>query len=162
MNDYKRYKMSTKTDSALQTLDIARTLVPSGSKWQHYKGGVYEVVGHAIDTDDGSARIRYRRLAGPGFNPWKERTIEFVRPITEWTNYRFTPIDSGWSDPNQWQCMACGKLKSEGCGGPDRLVPVPYPSGVKLVRPACPMKYIGPSLTARWRRFIRLLWLRPG
>lgn len=154
--------MSTKTDAAIRTLDIARALVPVGSQWQHYKGGRYEVVGHVIDTDDGSARVRYRRLAGPHFNAFKERHLEFVRPIAEWTRDRFLPSDPGWSDPSHWQCTFCGRLKSEGCGGPDRLVPVPTESGIEMVRPACPLKYIGPSLTSPWPRFIRFLRLRPG
>lgn len=66
-------------------LDLARSRFPLHSVHQHYKGGVYEVVGHALNTDDMvTTTILYRRIAGPEFNAIAETGITYSRPMMEW------------------------------------------------------------------------------
>jgi len=55
-----------------------------GTKWQHYKGGVYVIDGYGIDTDTGELRIRYHRIGGPNFDAIAEAGQEFYRPPTQW------------------------------------------------------------------------------
>jgi hypothetical protein len=157
--------MSTKTDQLIEALDLARNKTPVGSVWLHKKGGTYQVIGHVIDTDYGEARVRYRRLAGPAFNARKESLVEFVRPTSEWTPDRFIQRPNNWVKAEHWRCKACGRFKNEGCGGPDRLVPVPYESGTRLERPACPLEYVGPKpsvLTRLKELLIRSVRRKPG
>jgi hypothetical protein len=67
-------------------LDLARSRFPRHSVWQHYKGGVYEVIDHTILTDDElHTLVVYRRIGGPAFYSVDERGITYARPIAEWT-----------------------------------------------------------------------------
>lgn len=70
----------------------ARAVAPLLTNWKHKKGGIYRIIGHAIDSDNGEVRVRYDRVGGPGFNRMEEADIEFVRPVSEWTADRFTQI----------------------------------------------------------------------
>lgn len=36
-------------------------------------------------------------------------------------------------------CTRCGNFKGEGCGMPDYRVPVPYETGIRMERAACPL-----------------------
>ena len=83
--------MSSRTAQAKATLEVAAAQVPSGSCWDHRKGGRYVVIGHALDTDDGTARVIYKRVGGPEFNLHAESGIAFARPLSEWTPERFAP-----------------------------------------------------------------------
>lgn len=74
-------------------LDDARNLVPMNSCWRHKHGGLYQVTGYHIDTDNGEVRVHYHRVGGPGFDPVAEVQINFSRPIAEWTVDRFTFVD---------------------------------------------------------------------
>jgi hypothetical protein len=55
-----------------------------GRYWQHYKGGVYEFLDFAVDTDNGELRVRYRPVEGRDFSIYGEREVHFVRPLREW------------------------------------------------------------------------------
>jgi hypothetical protein len=71
-------------------LGHARVSVPVGTLWQHKKGGRYTVVGHALNTDDGTAMVLYRRVGGPDFNSEVECETVYARPFEQWTYDRFT------------------------------------------------------------------------
>lgn len=86
--------MNERTLIAQRKLSNARKLVPEGSEWQHKKGGLYTVTGHALDTDSGEIRILYRRIGGPEFNQEQEQDIRYARHVEEWTPDRFVPAHS--------------------------------------------------------------------
>jgi hypothetical protein len=86
--------MNGRTLTALRKLSNARKLIPLGSEWNHKKGGVYKVTGHALDTDSGEVRIVYQRIGGPEFDAEKEQGIPYARHLEEWTPDRFTPAHS--------------------------------------------------------------------
>jgi hypothetical protein len=73
----------SKTADLSAKLESARELDLVGNTFRHYKGGVYTVDDLVIDTDDGSVRVLYYRVAGPDFNLEAELDIRFVRPIGE-------------------------------------------------------------------------------
>jgi hypothetical protein len=55
-----------------------------GEKWQHYKGGQYEIVAMCNHTDTDEVLVIYKSLSFGGFH---------ARPFTEWneevrTNYK--------------------------------------------------------------------------
>lgn len=83
---------TTRTAILNEELRQARQLVQLGTTYKHKKGGVYRVTGHVIDTDTGKVRVRYRRVAGPDFDAFREADIEFARSIEEFTPDRFTEI----------------------------------------------------------------------
>lgn len=58
--------------------------IGEGSIWQHYKGGVYVVLGFTIDTHHGGFLVVYRRIGGPDFNALAEAHMTFSRPPEEW------------------------------------------------------------------------------
>lgn len=80
------------TEEMQDGLREARFRVPPYSFWKHKKGGEYQVLGHEIDTDDGTIRIRYERVGGPNFDAEAEAGIHFSRPYHEWTEDRFQLI----------------------------------------------------------------------
>lgn len=80
----------TRTEAANDKLFQARSATPVGFIYKHKKGGVYVIVGHAIHTDAGDPVVLYRRLYGPNFDPIDEATIVYARPLSEWTQDRFT------------------------------------------------------------------------
>lgn len=53
-----------------------------------------------------------------------------------------------------WRCKACGSLKSQGCGQPNRTVIVPYASGPREEAViACPLEPIySPVRRSRFQR----------
>ena len=57
------------------TLEEATRLIPCG-KYCHYKGGLYEVIGTAVHSEDKSVLVVYRALYGEK-NLW-------VRPASMW------------------------------------------------------------------------------
>lgn len=86
--------MSTdRTRQAQATIKAAKSMffVNDGfhKVWKHYKGGVYTVDGFDLDTDDGTARVRYHRIAGPDFDHLTEAGLTYSRPVAEW----FTEAD---------------------------------------------------------------------
>jgi len=83
---------ATRTAILNDELRQARERVQLGTTYKHKKGGVYRVTGHAIDSDTGKVRVRYRRIAGPDFDKFREADIEFVRPVDEFTADRFTEL----------------------------------------------------------------------
>ena len=74
----------SKTQACIDTLAKARIRVPSASIWQHYRGGIYAVTGHTIDTTNGQARVLYFRVGGPDYEADRENGITFARPVDEW------------------------------------------------------------------------------
>jgi hypothetical protein len=80
-----------RTFEALRKLSLARKQVPVESVWNHRKGGVYAVTGHALDTDSGEIRVVYRRIGGPEFDPAQESELRYARRVEEWTEDRFVP-----------------------------------------------------------------------
>lgn len=42
---------------------------------------------------------------------------------------------------SHFYCTRCGNDKDQGCGMPDFKVPVPFPDGIRMVTPACPLDY---------------------
>ncbi len=49
-------------------------------------------------------------------------------------------------------CIRCNRDKDEGCGQPNRKVPVPFESGIRMMTPACPYTY----KNLFWRTLARL------
>ena len=70
------------TEKLRQTLAEAREIAPVGSRWQHYKGGKYEVTGHGFHTNGEVAENEYFRYDGPGYEG-NESDILFHRPTSE-------------------------------------------------------------------------------
>ena len=149
--------MTDKTQAAAAELFRSQRAVPVGSRWKHKKGGLYQVLGHALDTDNGEARVRYQRVGGPDFDPRAERHIEFVRPISEWTADRFTPLTEPNPDDQYWICKICGYRKVDGCGFPERRVRI----GDRVHPLPCPLEY-RPPLTSFFERIIQALRREPG
>lgn len=85
--------MKLSTDRLRTELALARLTAPHGSEWQHKKGGIYIVTGHAFDTVTEKPVIVYQRTAGPGFNAEAEYNVAFSRPVNEWTPDRFTQLN---------------------------------------------------------------------
>ena len=81
-----------RTDAALLAVAQAEELVPRGTVWLHKKGGVYVVCGYVLNTDSGTAMVRYRRIGGPDHDPKKEAPLEFARPLEQWSEDRFVPF----------------------------------------------------------------------
>jgi hypothetical protein len=48
-----------------------------GEKWQHYKGGQYEIVAMCNHTDTNEVLVIYKSLSFAGFH---------ARPFTEWND----------------------------------------------------------------------------
>jgi hypothetical protein len=48
-----------------------------GEKWQHYKGGVYEIVAMCNHTDTNEVLVIYKSMSFGGFH---------ARPYSEWHN----------------------------------------------------------------------------
>jgi hypothetical protein len=74
------------TDDLVAAHSLASQWAPVGSLWQHYKGGVYRITGHAFDTEREAMTVLYERLAGPGFVADREATIRYSRPLLEWSH----------------------------------------------------------------------------
>lgn len=73
----------SKTQACQDALTSAKEKIKFGSTWTHYKGGIYRVIGHIIDTDDGQVRIHYYRVGGPEFDKVAESGVTFVRKLDE-------------------------------------------------------------------------------
>lgn len=84
--------LSEKTATALAVTRAARVMVPPYSVWRHKKGGTYRVLGHELDTETGTARVRYQRVAGPDYDETSEAVIHYSRPVEMWTPDRFTLV----------------------------------------------------------------------
>ena len=69
-----------------QVLEEARAAVPVGTRWNHYKGGVYQVTGHGFSANLEIAEVQYVRLAGPGYEG-DESAIPFHRDVAEWESF---------------------------------------------------------------------------
>ena len=103
MNKIKEYPVKH-TPALMSTMFAeARQRVPCRSKWLHYKGGLYVVVGHGFHTEDGEMCVLYQRIGGPGFNAIDECDTVFSRPIEQWDGHgatlmgntkRFTRVDA--------------------------------------------------------------------
>lgn len=73
----------------------AKVHIPPGSRWRHYKGGEYVVVGISIIELTDALAVVYRSVAHPA--------ITFIRPLVEWQDgkeyngakvFRFRRIDA--------------------------------------------------------------------
>ena len=51
--------------------------------FQHYKGGVYKIIGIVFDSSSDEFALRYERVAGPHFNEANEAGIEFTRTVRD-------------------------------------------------------------------------------
>jgi hypothetical protein len=72
------------TDEMADMLKAAAEKIKVGSRWQHYKGGVYETVDFTILTATDEVGVVYRRIAGPGFVKGSDSRVQFCRPLSEW------------------------------------------------------------------------------
>lgn len=70
------------TQELLELIREARRIAPVGSRWQHYRGGKYIVVGHGFHANGEVAENEYKRYDGPGYDPIEEE-IKFHRPTSE-------------------------------------------------------------------------------
>lgn len=70
------------TSELRQALAEARAIAPVGSRWQHYKGGKYEVTGHGFNANGEVAENQYYRYDGPGYEG-DESDIPFHRQTSE-------------------------------------------------------------------------------
>jgi hypothetical protein len=71
--------------------DVAER-IPVRSHWQHKKGGKYMVSGYAFHTETQEVLVRYWRYDGPSYDHDDEQDIEYARPVSLWTEDRFTRI----------------------------------------------------------------------
>tara|TARA_B100000508_G_C11453906_1_gene275676 strand:- start:287 stop:625 length:339 start_codon:yes stop_codon:yes gene_type:complete len=72
------------TQELLEMFKEAEEKAPSGSTWDHYKGGMYIVLGHGFHTETEEMLVQYQRLDGPGYNASAERLIWYSRPLDVW------------------------------------------------------------------------------
>lgn len=84
--------MKLRTEDILELLKEWRHIIPIESRWAHYKGGTYQVVGYGLDTERGLINVAYRRIGGPNFHPVLEAQIIFHRPASDWNGDRFKEI----------------------------------------------------------------------
>lgn len=65
-------------------LDNARSKFPASDVhlYQHYKGGLYKIIGHTWLTEEQEVGIEYVRVGGPGYDLFSEANIKFTRPIS--------------------------------------------------------------------------------
>lgn len=69
----------------------AAAAVPVGSRWKHYRGAEYLVVGHTLSVEMATPLVLYRRLECYG--------ITWARPLESWQSQtdsgpRFTRVDT--------------------------------------------------------------------
>ena len=57
-----------------EDLHVAQALIPPGSQWRHWKGGLYVAVDLAIEHDTTEVLVIYRDEDG----------VRWARPVTEW------------------------------------------------------------------------------
>jgi len=76
--------MRLTTQDLAEKLQQAACKAPVGSVWLHFKGGVYLVTGHSVETENTTTMIHYRRIGGDGFNAIDEANIVFARPVLSW------------------------------------------------------------------------------
>lgn len=57
-------------------LDDAASIVRTGGKYQHYKGGMYRVIALALTEATNEPAVIYKALYGEG--------IQFIRPLNDW------------------------------------------------------------------------------
>lgn len=74
---------------SLKTSELQAMLRPLrdhyvGRTYQHYRGGVYKVLGVVFDTFHDKPAIRYARVDGMHFNQLAEADIEFTRLLEDW------------------------------------------------------------------------------
>lgn len=74
---------------SLKTVELQKLLVPLhehyvGRTFQHYRGGVYKVLGVVFDTFHDAPALRYCRVDGMHFNQKAESQIEFTRLLEDW------------------------------------------------------------------------------
>lgn len=78
-------------------LKAAAEKLKIGSRWQHYKGGVYTINDFAIGTEGDEVVVIYQRIDGPGYTKGVDSRIQFARPMREWLD----PIDNAREEPVQ-------------------------------------------------------------
>jgi hypothetical protein len=71
--------------------EVRKQLVP-GSRWQHYKGGMYELIDVVIIEADMQIGVIYRPLENP--------RVSFFRPL---------PV---WQEPVTWQGQTVPRFKN--------------------------------------------------
>lgn len=59
----------------MSDMNWIKSQIPVGSRWRHYKGTLYVVVGHARREEDGSPVVLYRAVGD--LNKW-------VRSVESW------------------------------------------------------------------------------
>lgn len=70
------------------TEDTPMDLPTEGTRWRHYKGGIYTIVGHATHTETGETLILYRA---------EDDDTTWARPVGHWNtppeghDARFSP-----------------------------------------------------------------------
>lgn len=93
--------MSKNSQEFIAKLDAAREQgLFNDSLWQHYKGGVYKVLGVTLSTDNTEVLVRYRRIAGPDYDAMYDQCIEWSRPMAEW-------FDDMGDTPRFWPVVEC-------------------------------------------------------
>lgn len=104
--------------SKLTTVEIqealakARKAVPTSSTWKHYKGGVYQITGHVLNTATAAIDVLYKRVDGPGFNLLNEEGIECAWPATEWDDTVSEQIgDGSVPDDIVWRFVEVRKVE---------------------------------------------------
>ena len=85
-----------KTTTDINTMFLeSSNKVPIGSCWQHYKGGVYRVIDHAMNTTSADIDVVYQRIGGPDYDILAERFIKYSRPLNEWFDVIVDDVDDG-------------------------------------------------------------------
>lgn len=100
--------MAKLTTQEMQALRASRPDIAPGMVFEHYKGGVYQVIKLTIDTDTANLRVVYKRIDGPDFDAVAEEGIEFDRRIEEWEAPRFIRIGDAVAYDN---CRVCGEVE---------------------------------------------------
>jgi hypothetical protein len=91
----RKIAMKKTTDEINTMFDEATKKVPVGSCWQHYKGGVYRVIDHAMNTTSADIDVVCQRISGPTYDILAERFIKYSRPLTEWFDVIVSEVDNG-------------------------------------------------------------------
>lgn len=79
--------MTDKTILLNEALQAAYKAYPTHEVllYRHYKGGVYDIVGHTWLTEEQEVGVQYRRVDGPGFS-LNENEITFTRPLSSFAS----------------------------------------------------------------------------
>jgi hypothetical protein len=84
--------MRKSSSMILSELAWANFVAPTGSRWQHKKGGEYRVIGHSFATERQEVDVIYVRTAGPDFDLAVDPQIPYNRPVSLWSVDRFVEI----------------------------------------------------------------------